>query len=316
MRLAYTVDAADRLGNGIYLLDPETGETHALNTAAADFEQLAWSGEGTNLAVLRGDKVKDMKQKENVLLAWSALGAANAKPFVFEPSKDASFPKTMVLSEFTAPRWSKDGSRVFIGIKEQEPEIPEADAIKAERGHLALEGSNAAVVQIVQLQQLRQATLPAVVFVSTGKFVKLGDDEMRTVTMAASSNVGVGRNDAAYRGEVAWGGSRADLYKVDIDTGARTLIEKALSRMYGTSPDSKVVSVSQEQAGACLQPRNRQLRAAGCDGGSRQELRERGRRPRIREAHLGRRRLVERWKSVLYMTSSMCGRRRSTARKQ
>ena len=57
--------------------------------------------------------------------------------------------------------------------------------------------------------------------------------------MAANSNVGVGRNDAAYRGEVAWGGSRADLYKVDINTGARTLIEKALSRTYGTSPDSK-----------------------------------------------------------------------------
>src|SRR4029077_9949472 len=32
---------------------------------------------------------------------------------------------------------------------------------------------------------------------------------------------------------------RADLFKVDIATGARTPIEKGLSRTYGTSPDSK-----------------------------------------------------------------------------
>jgi len=255
---AYTVDAADRLGNGIYLLDPATGETRALNTAAADYAQLAWSGEGTNLAVLRGDKVKDMKQKENVLLAWSALGTAGIKPFVFDPSKDSSFPKTMVLSEYTAPRWSKDGSRVFIGIKEQEPEIPEADAIKANVDVWHWKDQTPQSVQIVQIQQLREATLPAVVFVSTGKFVKLGDDDMSAVTMAANSNVAVGRNDATYRGEVAWGGSRADLYKVDIDTGAHTLIEKALSRTYGTSPDSKWF----------LYLKNRQVRAFNLETGN------------------------------------------------
>ena len=32
--LAYTVDATDRLGNGVYLLDPATGETRALSTVA------------------------------------------------------------------------------------------------------------------------------------------------------------------------------------------------------------------------------------------------------------------------------------------
>ncbi len=236
---AYTVAASDRLGNGVYLLDPTTGATRALNTAEADYEQLTWSGEGTNLAVLRGDKVKDLKQKANALLAWTDLSASGGKPFVFDPSKDAAFPAGMVLSEFTAPRWSKDGSRVFVGIKEQEAEIPAADSIKANVDVWHWKDQVLQSVQIVQLQQLRRATLPAVVFVGTGKFVQLGDDSMRTVAMAANMNVGVGRNDASYRGEVAWGGSRADLYKVDVATGARTLIEKALSRTYGTSPDSK-----------------------------------------------------------------------------
>ena len=145
----------------------------------------------------------------------------------------------MVLSEYTAPRFSKDGSRVFVGIKDQEPEIPAADSIKANVDVWHWKDVMPQSQQIVQVAQLRRATLPAVYFLQTGKFVRLGSDSMRTVAMAANSNVGVGRDDVAYRGEVAWGGSRADLYKVDVNTGARTIIDKGLSRTYGTSPDSR-----------------------------------------------------------------------------
>jgi hypothetical protein len=222
--LAYTVDAADRLGNGIYLLDMASGDTKVLNSGTFDFDQPVWSREGTSLAVLRGDKARDQKQKANVLLAWSGLGTPGMKPLVFDPSKDATFPKGLVLSEFTAPRWSRDGSRVFIGIKEQEKEAAAEDSTKANVDVWHWKDTTPQSVQIVQLQQLRRATYPAVVFVGTGKFLRLGDDEMRTVTPAANSNVAVGRIDAAYRGEVA-GGAR-DLYKVDVNTGARSLIEK------------------------------------------------------------------------------------------
>jgi dipeptidyl aminopeptidase/acylaminoacyl peptidase len=237
--LAYTVDAADRLGNGTYLLDPATGETRQLDAMPADYDQLVWSAEGARLAVLRGDKVKDMKQKQNVLLTWTGLGDGEATSQQFDPVKIASFPKNMVLSEFTAPRWSKDGSRVFVGLKEQEAEIPAADSIKANVDVWHWKDAQPQSQQIVQVAQLRRATLPAMVHLGTSTVVRLGNDSMRTVTMAANFAVGVGRDDAAYRGEVAWGGSRADLYKVDATTGARTLIDKALSRTYGTSPDSR-----------------------------------------------------------------------------
>ena len=147
-----------------------------------------------------------------------AKGAGKA--FTYDPSKDASFPKGMVLSEFTAPRWSKDGSRIFVGIKEQESDIAGADSNKANVDIWHWKDQTPQSVQIVQLQQLRRATYPAVILVNSGKFVQLGDDEMRNVTPAANSNVAIGRNDAAYRGEVAWGANRSDVYKVDVATGA------------------------------------------------------------------------------------------------
>ncbi len=237
--LAYTLEVPERLGNGVYLLDPASGESRALNTAQADYDQLTWSATGNNLVVLRGDKPRGMKQKENILLAWQGVSTAESKSITYDPAKDASFPKGMVLSEFTTPRWSKDGSRVLVGVKEQEAEVPAADSNKANVDIWHWKDQTAQSVQIIQLQQLRRATLPAVVLLASNKLVKLGDDNARNVTPAANFSVAIARNDSAYRGEVAWGGSRADIYKVDVATGARTLIDKGLSREYGTSPDSK-----------------------------------------------------------------------------
>jgi len=236
---AYTVDAAEKFGNGVYVLDPATGTTRALNTGPAIYDALAWSNEGSNLVALRGDKSKEMRQRENVLLAWSDLGMGAGKAFVFDPSKDPSFPKGMVVSEYTTPRWSADGARLFIGIKEQEPDIPAADSIKANVDVFHWRDVVPQPVQIVQIAQTRRATYPAALTVGTGKFVRLGDEMMRTVTNAASNAVGVGRSDTLYRGEIAWGTNRADFFKVDLNTGARTPIDKGLSRTYGTSPDSK-----------------------------------------------------------------------------
>lgn len=236
--LAYTVDAAGHFGNGVYLMNLAAGETRELNSSALEYDQLAWSDEGGNLTVLRGEKSREMKQRDNVLLAWTNVGTPNAKQLVLDPSKDASL-KGMVVSEYTAPRWSKDGARVFIGIKEQEPEVAAADSLKANVDVWHWKDPEPQTVQIVRLQQERRATLPAAYNIATQKVVRLGDDAMRTTANTANGKWAVGRNDAAYRGEVEWGGSRADLYRVNTETGERTLIDKSLSRVMGSSPDSK-----------------------------------------------------------------------------
>lgn len=255
---AYTVDAAEKFGNGVYLLDPANGTTRVLNTGSAIYDALTWSSEGTNLAALRGDKSKDMKQRDNVLFAWNNLASGPAKPFVFDPSKDPSFPKAMVVSEYTPPRWSPDGTRLFIGIKEQEPEILATDSIKANVDVFHYKDVVPQSVQIVQIAQTRRATYPAVLSINTGKFVRLGDEMMRTITNAANNKVAIGRSDTAYRGEIAWGANRQDLFKVDLATGVRTPIEKGLSRTYGTSPDSKWF----------LYLKNKQVQAFNLDNGS------------------------------------------------
>jgi dipeptidyl aminopeptidase/acylaminoacyl peptidase len=237
--LAYTIDAQDKLGNGLYLLKLATGETRVLATAALDFDALSWSSEGANLAVLQGEKKRENKQKDNVLRAWTNVGGDSAAEVLLDPAKYDGFPKGMVLSEFTTPQWSKDGTKLFIGIKEQEAEPPTSNEPQANVDVWHWKDATPQSEQIIRLAQERRATLPAAFVVASKKFVQLGDGDMRGVTPVANGKWGIGRNDAAYRGEVAEGSTRADYYRVSMETGERALISKALTRTMGSSPDGK-----------------------------------------------------------------------------
>ena len=237
--LAYTVDATERLGNGVYLVDLNSGQTRTLDGAQQVYDQLAWGSEGTNLTVLRGEKKKENKQRDNVLLAWSQAGTPKTAKLEFDPFRDAAFPKGMVVSEFSPPRFAKDGSRIFIGIKEQEAEPAKGDDPPANVDVWHWKDPDPQSVQVVRIAQERRLTYPAVVVVATNKFVRLGDDAMRALTPTPGGKWAVGRDDIAYRGEVAWGGTKADLYRVNTETGVRTLIEKKVIRTMGASPDGQ-----------------------------------------------------------------------------
>lgn len=256
--LAYTVSAPEKLGNGVFLLNPATGVVQTLASGTADFESMSWNSAGNGISALRGVPAPGLKHRNNVLLAWTGVGSGTPQAFTFDPTKNGALPQGYVLSEYTAPRWSPDGSKFFVGIKQQEPEIPAADSIRANVDVWHWKDEMPQSRQIVQINQLRRATIPGVIHVSSGRFVQLGDDDMPSVTVAANNNVGIGRHDAAYRGEITWGASRADFHRVDIATGQRTLIDKSLSRTYGTSPDSKWY----------LYLKNKQVRAFNLENGT------------------------------------------------
>jgi len=237
--LAYTVDATERLGNGVYVVDLASGTTRALHTGPRDFSQLSWSGSGTHLAVLSGDKVEGRTQKDNVLLAWTDLGSPRERAIEYDPTQEGAFPEGMVVSEFGSLDWSRDGSRIFLGVKPQESDSGASDEPKANVDVWHWKDTEPQSVQMVRITQLRRATFPAVLHVAARRLVPLGDEEMRTVQPTANGKWGIGRLDAPYRGEVAWGGTRADYYRVNTTTGERTLIARELTRTMGTSPDSR-----------------------------------------------------------------------------
>jgi dipeptidyl aminopeptidase/acylaminoacyl peptidase len=237
--MAYTVRGQGRLGNGVYLMTLATGETRTLDAATADYAGLAWSSEGSHLAVLRGERPRGKAQRANVVLTWRDAGTPQMRAATFDPAKASSFPAGMVVSEFTAPRWSSDGERLLVGLKEQEDEKPEPSEPQANVDVWHWKDDDPQSVQIVQLNNVRRATKAAVLDVASGAIRQIADDTITDITPSDDLKWAIGRDETPYRGQIAWGGRTADIYRIDLTTGERTLIERGLSRVMGLSPDGR-----------------------------------------------------------------------------
>jgi dipeptidyl aminopeptidase/acylaminoacyl peptidase len=246
--MAYTVRGQQRLGNGVYLMTVGSGEQRMLDAATADYDQLTWSAEGTNLAVLRGDKARGKLQKDNVLLIWRNLGSpsgavaqggATVEAKTIDPAKTAGLPAGMVISEFSGLRWSADGQRLQLGLKAQEPEVLPTTEPQANVDVWHWKDTEPQSVQILRVAQDRRATFAAVLDLASGSIRRIADDGMRTITANDDLTWAIGRLDAPYRGQISWGGNKADIYRVSMTTGERTLVEPGLSRTMGFSPDGK-----------------------------------------------------------------------------
>lgn len=239
--LAYTVDAAGKAGNGLYLLDPASGVTRVLDSDTLRYDDLAWNEAGTALAVLRGETPARREQRANVLLAFRGLGEGEApRASRYDPAADPGFPAGFVLSELGSLGWDQAGERVFLGIKEQREKLdlkPEAERTNVEVWHWADERLQS--VQKVQAEADRRFTWAAVVHVGPGRFVRLADEAMPRIQRAGETGYALGFRDEPYRAVYDEPGNLRDVIRVDLATGARQPLVERVRFLLGTSPDGR-----------------------------------------------------------------------------
>ena len=238
--LAYTIDAADKTGNGLYVINLDSGSRRTLDYGDVDYSRMTWDEEGEALAVLKGKEKKDFIQKENSLVIITDLGIGEAKKFEYNPADSYDFPKNMVISEKRALSWSKDLTKVFFGVKEQE-------AIQEKKSEDAEEVANVDIwhwqdtriqsVQMVRANSDRNFTYRGVFNLENKRFVQLTDESMREINITQDGKWGIGQYVREYISD--WKERKADYYRVNIATGERTLMFKAHGRTLGLSPDSK-----------------------------------------------------------------------------
>ena len=238
--LARIVSARDGYGNGVYLHHLDTGVVTALDTSDSHYFQLTWAKEEDWLAALRGKQEKGFEEKENVLVVFPDLASLR----VFDPGEADGFPPGYVVSEKGELRWSKDGTRVFFGIKRQKAD-PQAEPEEGESKEPEKvpnvdvwhwEDERIQSVQMIQAERDRRATQLSLWDLDADRFVRLADEDMPTVEVSDGGQVAVGRLDKPYRLDPTWGGSPADIYVIDLATGSRKLIERRVSRSLGLSP--------------------------------------------------------------------------------
>jgi len=232
--LAYTVDAAVKDGNGLFVFDARNGRVTPLDNDARNYNRLAWNDEGTALAVLKGTEVEKMRERDNVLIAFPDVpavlkdGDRAPKPAILDPAKAAGFPKGWVASDRSALAWSDDAKRVFFGVKEQAPTPATARKSTDEAANVDVWNTGDDRVQSLQMaraEQDRNFTFRAAFDVSAGKFIRLADETMRELDVAPDGVWAVGLDTRPYlRDEQVL--PAGDYYRVNTTTGERALIAK------------------------------------------------------------------------------------------
>ncbi len=280
--LAYIIDAADKTGNGLYSIDLLQEILTVLDSSESEYSNLTWNKKGTALAALKGKKRKEYKEKDNILLTFTEMGTNNQTRYTYDPSKDPTFPKDMVISERTASSgrfrfrgssapargnlfWSEDNTQVFCGIKEQEKEpekpkgkesqqqqekakddkLPEKkteEDEKEEEPPADVDVWHWKDEQIQSVQKIRadrdkNFTYRSVYNLKTQQFIRLCDERMRTATITQDGKWAIGQDDKDYISD--WREAKADYYRLNTETGERTLMFKGQKQTLGLSPDSK-----------------------------------------------------------------------------
>ncbi|MBN2430456.1 MAG: S9 family peptidase [Acidobacteria bacterium] len=122
--LVYAVSAPGAEGNGLFRRDLEKDPSVAVSLMGATgrfFPELAWSETGSRLAILQGPKPdeKIKKSRRHRLLVW-AKGEADVR-HVESGDNGWAFPAE------ADPKWTRDGKRLFVGLKPAELFAPDAE---------------------------------------------------------------------------------------------------------------------------------------------------------------------------------------------
>jgi dipeptidyl aminopeptidase/acylaminoacyl peptidase len=231
--LAMTIGVEGRAGNALQVFDPAKGELKTLDSGAAVFTGLSWRKDSADLAALRSKKDAAHEGESYTLLAWKELGERRAV--------DAAAPQRIVGSR--APRWSEDGSIVYVGLAPWDGKI---DAKKSDDEPAGVEVWHPKDFDVISAQKLqlardRDRNVTAAWRVAEGKLVPLGTNARENVATPRTGARAVAIDETPYDSEGMFGRRWADLYKIDLASGERAKLATRIPPPFWPSPGGKYV---------------------------------------------------------------------------
>jgi dipeptidyl aminopeptidase/acylaminoacyl peptidase len=270
--LAWTIDAADKAGNGIMLKNLKSGQVTSLDTGKFNYKQLTWTEKGDALAVLKGKEDDGYEDELYRLVGFKDFSSKNPQKVVFDPAKEKTFPAKMSISPDRAPLWTENLSGILFGIRElkekknkkeknkdkkkdkkkgKKKKKPgeEKTKEKAKDSKSAGDKEKQAGVVIwhwkdkrLQSQQQKEEdrdkkfSFLCIYRVKEKKFLRLADEKLRRVNAAPKHRWAIGRDNSAYLLAGNLHGRRFnDIYVIDLESGKRTLALKKVRWYFSPS---------------------------------------------------------------------------------
>ncbi|HYW30244.1 MAG TPA: prolyl oligopeptidase family serine peptidase [Gemmatimonas sp.] len=274
--LAYTMDNPDQVGNALQLRNMKTGAIKAIDSEEVLYRHVAWTDSSRALSVMKG-KIATTGTRDTTftLQVFRDIGATGvpARTMKFSPDGRSDFPAGFKLASDRAPRYSADMSMVFFGMRE----VPKRAAAGRGNNPLMAAGapgmggninqtaagrgaSGTAADSLASLilwhpkderlqsqQMVQEASDRAFNYLveyrfADDKFVRLADSTLRNVTVTGNDRFAFVNHTSPYsKDAISSGRNVADVYTIDLKTGARRLLWKARAGgSFGqVSPDGK-----------------------------------------------------------------------------
>lgn len=298
--LAYTIDAANKTGNGLYLYTVASRQTAVLDNDKSVYKSLDWTENGDAFAVLKLNKDEKYKSDKGIVLG---VKNTTTTPVVvsYDPAKDsANFPKGMTISSNRQPAWTEDLTRLTFGVSElalvkkhgaktdSTAVVDDKAAAKAAEEAAMIKIKNDTTLKslddirkaIAKLDSTKSKTgaLPAakeevdkpdmtiwhwkdkrlqsrqqvqensdknfsyigMYDVTASKFIQLNYKDIRSLDILPKQRYALAEDISAYELDMNLDGqSYADIYVVDLKTGAKQLLfEKFYEPSFSSSPRS------------------------------------------------------------------------------
>jgi dienelactone hydrolase len=243
-RLVYT--RSDRAGDvdGVYVMQTATGVVTTLLSGRGDYRQVALDEAGRQVAFLSNVADYEARQPAMSLYHWDGRApAARAVAQVASPGmRDGWW-----IAENGGVRYSHNGQRIIFGTAPRpapEPERRANNESAEERVNLDIWNWRDPLLQPMQLRQLeqeRRRTYDAIVHLRNGRVVQLATPDVPNVNIAqrGDGDFAIGTTNLPYRMEISWGESGSDVYRVDVRTGAATLLREHHRGGSSLSPEGR-----------------------------------------------------------------------------
>ena len=221
--LAYAVSSAKAEEDGAFVRKMSDGTIVTLQKGKGNYKSLAFDEAGSQLAFLSDQAEYDKDVSPYRAYYWKP-GDAAATELVSATTRGV--PQGMVVSDQAAPRFSRDGSQLYLGTAPP-PAPPAAEGAPAPRGVDLWHWQDPLLqpMQRVRAQQERTRSYRAVVHVADKgadkRFVQLATPEFPNVAPGEDSARAVGTSELPYRREMSWDTTYNDVALVDLKTGQR-----------------------------------------------------------------------------------------------
>jgi dipeptidyl aminopeptidase/acylaminoacyl peptidase len=252
--IAYAVSSADAAKDGAFARHIADGAVKTLHAGRGHYKSLAFDESGTELAFLSDEADYAQKVSPYRLYYWKA-STADTAAVELASAATGGMPKGLVVSEFAAPHFSKDGARLYLGTGAP-PEPARDPADKApQTTKVDLWNYRDPLIQPMQKvrdQQERERSYRAVVHLADKRFVQLATPDLPAVNAGDDPAQLLATSDVPYRQEISWDQDYNDVYLLDLKTGKPKKVLEHWGSAATLSPAGKYVLHFDEHAGQWL----------------------------------------------------------------